>query len=438
MTRAPRSFSSSRRLPVAVVTCIGLAAVAAGPVAPAAQAATGATITAAYFGTHHAGLGQAGARGWPQTGAIGSVRLWDNGTAWNQIETSPGHFNWSRVDALVRQARSKHAKILLVLGQTPSFYASRPSAPGTYGAGATSMPKTAAAWKGYVTAAAKRNKSTWGHSVEFQVWNEANVASYWSGTQKQMAVLTKWTDDALKKADPKARLVAPALVTRLSTQQAWLKKFYAQKPGGRNVSTYADALSFQLYPLKTGKPEDSMKLLAKVKAALRKNKVSKSKPIYNTEVNYGLVGGAQAGAQAKPVAVNAQQANVARTYLLNAQNGVRRVYWYSWDLQKMSNTPMVASNGSSLTAGGRAFGVVRSWIYKTRPAGCKVKKGTYTCTFAAGKTVKRAVWKTSGSARVVVPKKTSSYITIDGKKHRTKAGKRISVGAVPVLLVGKR
>lgn len=437
MTRASRSFSPNRRLRLAVAAVIGFATVAAGPVAPAAQAATAPVITADYFGTHNGHFGAAGPTGWPLSNAIGSVRLWDNGVAWNQIEKTQGVYDFTLLNTLVAQAASKHAKVLLVLGQTPTFYASDLSRVGFYGAGATSMP-TEAGWKGYVTAAAIQNRDVWHNSVDFQVWNEANVGGFWSGTPAQMALLTKWTRDALNAAGNRTKLVAPALVARLAAQQAWITKFYAQRTGGKNVSAYVDALSFQLYPLKEGKPEDSMKLLAKVKLVLKKNKITKA--IYNTEVNYGLVGGLVAGQMAALIKSDPQVANVARTYLLNAQNGVRRVYWYSWDLQGLSNTPMVTSNGSTLTAAGRSFGVVRSWILGTRPAGCSVKMGTYTCTFTVGKTVKRAVWNPSGKTiKVVVPKKTSSYLTIDGKKHRTKAGKKITVRrALPVLLVGRR
>jgi hypothetical protein len=436
MAPSTRPRPISRRFRTLVATTLGGALLGVGALAPAAQAATGPVITGAYFGTHHAGFGDVEPRGWPQA-PIGSVRLWDNGVAWNQIEVADGVFDWSRADALVAQARAHHANVLLVLGQTPTFHASNAGVVGFYGAGATSMPASEAAWKRYVAEAARRNLTVWGHAVDFQVWNEANVVPYWSGSPAQMALLTKWTREALRSVDPKARLVAPALVARLGAQQSWIKSFYAQKPGGKNVSSYVDALSFQLYPLKTGKPEDSMKILSQVKSILKRNKVAK--PIYNTEINYGLVGGTQAGAAAARISSAAQVGNVMRTYLLNAQNGVSRVYWYSWDLQRMSNTAMVGADGTSLTAAGRSFGVVRSWILGTRAAGChRARNGTYTCTFKAGKSVRRAVWNPSRTTKVVAPKTTSSYRTADGRSHRTKAGRKIKVGAVPVLLLGRR
>jgi hypothetical protein len=46
-----------------------------------------------------------------------------------------------------------------------------------------------------------------GGGVEFQVWNEANVATYWSGTPAQMAQLTCWTWEALHAVHSSAPLI---------------------------------------------------------------------------------------------------------------------------------------------------------------------------------------------------------------------------------------
>ena len=143
------------------------------------------------------------------------------------------------------------------------------------------------------------------------------------------------------------------------------------------MSAYVDALSFQLYPPAAGTPETSMTLLAAVRAILRKERVSK--PIWNTEANYGLLGGGRA---ARTISVARQIGNVMRTYVLNAQNRVARVYWYSWDLLRLSNTALVAGDRVTLTAAGRAFGTTRTWLLGTRPAGCtRSKVNTWTCTF---------------------------------------------------------
>jgi hypothetical protein len=419
------------RSAVAVALAVGLA-LSLGVGAPAAaRKSRTAPIGAEFFGTHHHGLHLDDARGWPQA-PVGSVRLWDNGVAWNEIETAPGVFDWTRLDGLVGKARANGASVLLVLGQTPTFHSTRPTVLGAYGPGASSMP-TKAAWTAYVRAVAQRNRDVWGGAVQLQVWNEANALPYWAGTPQQMAQLTAWTREALRSVGSSTRLVAPAMVTRLTGQRAWIKAFYSQKVARKNVSAYVDALSFQLYPLATGSPEASMALLAGVRKILAKLKVDK--PIYNTEINYGLVGGPEAGAAARVIAPHRQAGYLARTYLLNAQNRVSRVYWYRWDSHGMVNTELVTSDDSTLTEAGRSFAVVRSWLLGTRPAGCvRDRKGTFSCAFTAGKAVRRAVWNPSRSIRVVVPKKVTSYVTLDGVAHATRPGRKVTAGELPILL----
>ena len=59
----------------------------------------------------------------------------------------------------------------------------------------------------------------------------------------------------------------------------------------------------------------------------------------------------------------AQAAYVIRTYLLNAANGVQRVYWYTWDMGYLPGgtrwaTRMLTSpaDGASPTLAGESFG----------------------------------------------------------------------------------
>ena len=421
-----RPLPSLFRLTVTVIMSFALVGFAAPMGAQAAEPVIGAQ----FFGLHHAGLHVDGARGWPQT-QVGSVRLWDNGVSWREIERSRGVFSWSRLDALVAKARSNGASVMLVLGQTPKFHSTRPSAPGAYGRGASAMPRKAA-WMRYVKAVARRNAAVWGNSVRLQVWNEGNAPPYWSGTPRQMAVLTAWTRAALRSAGSSAQLIGPAMVTRLTSQQTYLRKFYDQRVNGKNVSRYVDALSFQLYPSATGAPESSMTLLRRVRLILARRSISK--PIYNTEINYGLVGGPQAGAGAKKISTSRQIGNVIRTFVLNAQNRVRGVYWYSWDLQRMSNTPMVQGDGVTLTAAGHAFGLSRAWLVGSRPVGCSVaRNGVYSCSFRTGSETRRIVWHPAKSVSVAAPAGSTSYTTGRGATSTTKGGTRVGVGPVPVL-----
>ncbi len=294
-----------------------------------------------FFGVHDAD--PAGAS-WPKA-PVGSLRVWDSGVAWNQVETAPGVYDWTRLDAIVKTAREHDAAPLIVLGQTPAFHSTKPKKVGSYGPGASSMPDLAA-WTAYVQAVVERYNAP---DVTFQVWNEANVEGYWSGTPKQMAQLTAAAREVVDAASPAPTLVAPALAVRTIGQRAWLRDFYAERVGGVPVADLTDVLSLQLYPEAGAGPERGLELLAAARESLRLQGVPDDKPIWNTEINYGL----QGGEPAAPAPPEQQQANVATTYLLNAAGGIARVYWYSWDLHTIADTDMVAADNDTLTPGRR-------------------------------------------------------------------------------------
>ncbi len=118
------------------------------------------------------------------------------------LGSGDGVSDWTLIDAQMAKARANGASVLLVLGQTPQFHSTNPSAAGSYGPGASAMPNKAA-WVRYVQETARRNLSHWGHVAQFQVWNEANVVQYWSGTVKQMATLTAWTGPHCGRSTPR-------------------------------------------------------------------------------------------------------------------------------------------------------------------------------------------------------------------------------------------
>ncbi|MGZ4595189.1 MAG: hypothetical protein ACXV3C_15150, partial [Actinomycetes bacterium] len=285
-----------------------------------APAVSSTAIGPEFFGVHDADP----VTTWPDA-PVGSLRVWDAGVAWRQIETSPGVFDFSRLDAIVAAARAHHAETLIVLGQTPEFHATKPSPSAAYGPGASSMPELAA-WKTYVRRVAERYHAK---DVQFQVWNEANVINYWSGTPAQMAKLTAVAYDTIKAVDKDSVMLAPAFASRLVNQQKWIDAFYGQTVDGRRINDIIDVVSLQLYPLPDKpRPEESIKVLDLDKKILAKHGVDK--PIWNTEINYGLRG----GAPVPPVSDQVQASNVAKTYLLSAANGVKRTFWYSWDLSQ--------------------------------------------------------------------------------------------------------
>ena len=419
--------SSTRRLTrLALIPCVAVGMVLVALSSPS-QAQK---VRPDFFGMHESQISS----GSIPTVQLGAVRLWDTGTAWRQIETSPGVFDWSTVYAAVNTARAAGLKPMLVLGQTPQFHATKRKAPGAYGPGASSMPRQTA-WKRYVSEAAKR----FGTTVDYQIWNEPNVINYWTGSVSQMAQLTATASKTISRATKgKATVVAPAFPLRLKAQQKWFKKYWATKVSGKAMASYVDVVSLNLYPLASQGPEASMKLLALAQRTLPK--AARKKPVWNTEINFGLLG----GATAKTVPDAKQAAFVSRTLLLNAASPIRRAYWYSWAQGPIANTHLVQDDRTTLTRGGRAWQLTAGWITGTNMKKCAAEakgksKGLYTCTARVSRTeVRRFFWKPSGRAvNVKTPGSTTSWSDLDGHVTARTGRFNIKVGQSPIMVTSR-
>jgi hypothetical protein len=58
---------------------------------------------------------------WPTGAAVNSMRLWDTGTLWGEIETSRGVYDWSVLDPWLNIAAANHADVLFTFGGTPTW-----------------------------------------------------------------------------------------------------------------------------------------------------------------------------------------------------------------------------------------------------------------------------------------------------------------------------
>ena len=137
---------------------------------------------------------------------FGSLRLWDANVTWREIETSPGSYQWSRLDAYVAAAQAHGIEVTLVVGMTPSFY----------NGDRTKPPADLSVYRSYVRAAMARYRDFNGKRgiAAYQVWNEGNVPDYWTGTPQQLAQLTQVVAQARREVDPGAVVLAPSFAVR--------------------------------------------------------------------------------------------------------------------------------------------------------------------------------------------------------------------------------
>lgn len=344
----------------------------------------------------------------------GSLGLMTAGVYWPSLEPAPGEWDFTRLTALVEAAEARGARPMLVLGRTPAHL----------GAPASVPPMTD--WKRYVTEVVTR----FGSRVDYSVWPEPNVKQNWIGTPRQLARLAHAAATIIHGHAADATVTGPALVLRLKGQRRWFRAFYESRFDGRGVGSYLDAVALDPYPAVDGTPEDSLAHILWARRTLAGLGVRK--PIWNAEINYGVVG---AGQTSPTMATATQTAYVSRTFLLNAEAGVKKVFWLGWDRYDTMGIDLVTADGEP-TRAAAAYVAVRSWMVGQRFRGCDVERRTWTCTIVSGDDVRRVYWRTKGEQRMTLPRSTKVVQDVLGATLRV--GSRITVTRRPVMVLSRR
>jgi len=314
-------------------------------------------ISAAYFGTHfHRLLSDSGGTSftdWPDA-AIGSLRLWDAGLSWANLEPRPGQFNFRRMDIYVAAARAHSASSMYVFGVPPAWASARPAEPAPYGLGSAAEPANMADWDRYVTAVVQRYK---GRIAFYELWNEPNFADipgdlvglgdlFYTGSVAKMVEMAQRARAIIDREDPAARLLTPGV----TAQTKRLELFLASGGGA-----YVSGVAFHYY---VANDREFLLQQQRIRAILARRKLG-GMPIYNTETGFPATG-EQAAAGA---------AMLARTMILGAYVGLETYYQYAWDNGKlgMSGVP----GGPRESRHGEAFAAVQRWLIGTKLGGCR-------------------------------------------------------------------
>lgn len=395
---------------VASITVLGSIALAMP-----AQAAAPNPVQPGMFGLHVPKI----ADGTIPSVQFGSLRLWDSGVAWGQVEQSRGQYWWNGLDAAIGNGNKARANSLIVLGSTPTWAASNKKA-GTYpNKGAASMPKNIQDWKNWVTAVATRYKGSVG---AYQIWNEANLTNYWTGSPKQMATLTKAAYTIIKSIDPSAKVVAASSTVRLTARyNAFFPKYLTAL---RKQGWPIDAVSVHTYPAGNEGPAARVQYIQKAQADMAKAGVPADRELWDTEVNYGIQGpGSIPGRQ---IGGADAAAYVAQTYLDNIRLGVARSYWYFWN-QADGRVGIVMNDG---TPAATAFQTVERWM----------KGSFYSCTsgpvnqcqFGDNSNPEVVAWATTGSGTYTVPPGVAVQCDALNQCSAVATGSKVTIGSMPL------
>lgn len=406
---SPAASSTPTGAATAAQTTVGNPLAACATTSPAGQ------IPSTFWGMH---VGNPTGADFPKA-PIGAVNLTTSGVYWNEVETAPGRYDFSRLDEIVATARARHTQPMVLLGFTPSFHASNPQSP----TAKATMPNEGA-WRAWVTAVVER----YGARLDYQVWPEPNIVSNWTGTPEQMAKLTAVAGQIIHSHAPDAVVVAPATTLRLPTQLQWMDRFWATKVAGVPVADRVDAVALDPFPMQDGTPEDALQLVCSARQVLAKHGVDL--PVWTNEINYGVPSGGTL--TAKPYSDTKQAAVVARTYLLHAAIGVDRVYWLGWFAYPGVAVEMVRDGVT--TPAGRAFTRIHNWLAGgTRPR-CTVDAGIYSCLVTRGSLERRVLWRETGVSKVPAPAAARRVENLAGEDRPLTDGQMVRVSRSPVLI----
>ncbi|MEZ5118205.1 MAG: hypothetical protein R2737_18260 [Candidatus Nanopelagicales bacterium] len=384
------------------------------PPKPLEPVNTGVPVTASLFGSHPVG-------GTPP--AAGSVRLWDTGTTWGSIEPARGVYHWTALDAKVAAAEAAGQDVLYVLGGTPLWAGGSPRYSTEYaGPGSTAVPADPAYFEEFVRAVVNRYGS---RIAAYQIWNEANIEGFWNGTADQMADLTARAYSIIKSAQPNAIVVAASTGSRWVWGFAQFYPDYLKALAARNWPI--DVYSAHLYPMSDGTPVDRTYLLGMLQTALD-NADAPDKPIWETEINYGVTNPGL-GQTARVVDGDLAREYVAKTYLDSLRFGIARSYWYAWTAQYH----LLGIQMWHATAAAQAYQATVDWLVGSSYLGCEATGQVVDCSFTRDGAPFHVLYTdNSAPAEVGTPAGLTTVTTLTGTT--SPAGATLTVTGMPVLV----
>ena len=358
-------------------------------------------------------------------------RLWDMKVAWRDVNPAPGVFDFSILDQRVAQVESWGGKPIMVLGLTPQWAAADPSAGDPrWGAGTASPPADIESWRSYVRAIVQRYG---GRIGAYEIWNEANLQTFWTGSPQQMADMVRVATDEIGGTSIK---LAPSVTTRLRSGGDFTAALVSALPA--SVMAKLDAWSIHTYPSADAGPsvpqaceqrvDDIIGWQRKLIAASNGN-FAYLKPVWDTEVNYGLAGLQEAKrAIFEPLA----SGYLSQTFFDSVRLGVTQTDWYLWFAQ---DYPLL---GIQTTPATTRTNAIWRWTYDqlvgSRLRACYNSTSAVICGFERNGAGFAIAWSpTGGPSEVEVPTGLTRQCDISGDCSVI-SGSTVTLGIEPIRL----
>ena len=304
---------------------------------------------------------------------VGYVRLWDTETTWRDLEPTKGAFVWRKLSKQIETAQVLNAKVMLVLGGTPAWAGS---------GGVTDNPSNIADWRSYVHTVACK----YGASINaYEVWNEANLQTFYGGTPAQMADLTLAAFQEIRACNPSALVVAANTTSRATNSFATFFPAYLAELKTRNWP--ADAYSVHSYPTASGGADDRIKGIGQFRTMLALAGAPFT-TVFDSEINYGLAGLGEGKAD---ITGDKAMALLSRTYIDSVRYGFGSTFWYVWT--KAADAKFGIQLTPSNTDEQQAWRQTYDWLIGAQLQRCATpREGLVVCQFSKGAENFSLVW----------------------------------------------
>lgn len=348
---------------------------------------------------------------------------------WPNLEPEKGQWKFDTLDKYVAMANLAGVDILLPLAFSPAWASARPTERSAYRPGYAAEPLDMDNWRNYVRTVGTRYK---GRIRAYELWNEMNLKSFYTGTPDKMIEMARIAYETLKQIDPDITVVSPS-VTDGDTE--WLDTYLA-KGGGQ----YADAIGYHFYVPKHS-PEAMLPVIGRVQQVMRKYGLA-NKPLWNTETGWWIKNNSvtqrigAAGHDWLQLDERQAAAYVSRALILGWSAGVSRFYWYAWDNIDMG---LIDAADKSIKPAGLAYARTEGWLVGSIISGCSETAVRWVCDLkdAEGHPAHIA-WREEGSDREwsIPPAWGAKEIEmLDGQILKLSPGAAtIQLGQSPVLI----
>jgi hypothetical protein len=271
---------------------------------------------------------------------------------WSDAEPSPGVYNWTTLDAIVRAAAEHGLQLLPILEFTPQWASSHPSSAWLYYA-----PKDPSTYAAFATQLVKRygpHGSFWKTNpgvpanpiTDWQVWNEPEGTKYdwrsapWPNTY---TTLLKAAYRAIHAVDHNAHVVSGAVVgLNGSDLTPWAETSALYRAGAGHYFDILAVNTFTFSPSVSDTVARNVEIVNRVRGIMRRHHDGR-KPIWVTELTWTAAAGKiprsqyagfETTAKGQAKRLTAYYRKIAATHPL----GIQRAFWYTWSSSYVDQT----------------------------------------------------------------------------------------------------